>query len=86
MWTVEGYRVTHQSGLTIEVTEGDFKNPLNLSISGGQGLPAPQLASMIRQGIDYGAASAKARQPAPIPPPPLNKPARPKLSLKKKQV
>ncbi|WP_286240078.1 hypothetical protein [Neptuniibacter halophilus] len=76
MWSVEGRQVIHRSGLAIEVIEGNFSQPMNLSISGGQGLPAPQLALMIREGIDFAANSKGA---APV----ISKPKRPILKLKK---
>ena len=48
MWSVQGKQVVHSSGLSIEVADGTFANPMNLSVRGDNGLSAPQLALMIR--------------------------------------
>ena len=53
MWSVQGRQVVHQCGLSIEVVDGTFSNPMDLSIKGDKGFSAPQLALMIREGIDY---------------------------------
>jgi hypothetical protein len=85
MWSIHGQQVVHQSGLSIEVVDGTFSNPMNLSIRGDNGLSAPELALLIREGIDYAAhhssvRTTKVRDPA------LDQPARKKrpiLKLKK---
>lgn len=59
MWSVQGQQVVHQSGLSIEVVDGTFANPMNLTVKGDNGLSAPELALLIREGIDYAANQAK---------------------------
>lgn len=86
MWSVEGQQVVHQSGLSIEVVDGTFSNPMNLSIKGDNGLSAPELALMIREGIDYAASQTSSRTSKSSSkrlPDPVNKPKRPILKLKR---
>ena len=53
MWTLQGRKVVHSSGLEVEVLSGSFENPMDLSVSGGKEFSAPQLALMIREGIAF---------------------------------
>ncbi|WP_415886836.1 hypothetical protein ACMXYO_02300 [Neptuniibacter sp. QD37_6] len=74
----------HQSGLSIEVLDGSFSNPLDLSIKGDKDFSAPELALMIREGMEYAAKnSAKAAVRAIRPKSTPDKPKRPILKLKK---
>ncbi len=59
MWSVQGQEVVHASGLSIEVVDGTFANPMNLSVRGDNGLSAPQLALLIREGLDYASSAPK---------------------------
>lgn len=84
MWSVQGKQVVHSSGLSIEVMDGTFSNPMNLSVRGDNGLSAPQLALLIREGLDYAAGMPKKEQKKAIPVPDKStKPKRPILKLKK---
>ncbi|WP_415893299.1 hypothetical protein ACMXYN_02210 [Neptuniibacter sp. PT8_73] len=84
MWSVDGRQVVHQSGLSIEVLDGSFSNPLDLSIKGDKGFSAPELALMIREGMEYAAKNgAKAAVRAIRPKSAADKPKRPILKLKK---
>ena len=62
MWSVQGKQVVHTSGLSIEVVDGTFANPMNLSVRGDNGLSAPQLALLIREGLDFASGTAKKEQ------------------------
>ncbi|MFY0678894.1 MAG: hypothetical protein JXR18_16620 [Neptuniibacter sp.] len=62
MWSVQGKQVVHTSGLSIEVVDGTFANPMNLSVRGDNGLSAPQLALLIREGLDYASGTSKKEQ------------------------
>ncbi|MGH1461025.1 MAG: hypothetical protein ACRBB6_03215 [Neptuniibacter sp.] len=53
MWSVEGRQIIHNSGLSIEVMDGTFANPMNLSVRGDNGLSAPELALLIREGLNF---------------------------------
>jgi hypothetical protein len=84
MWSVQGKQVVHSSGLSIEVVDGTFANPMNLSVRGDNGLSAPQLALLIREGLDYAASKPKQELKKLIPVPDKTaKPKRPILKLKK---
>lgn len=87
MWSLQERQVVHTSGLIIEVVEGSFKNPVELSLKGEKDLPAPQLAMLIREGMEYAVQQSQkqkkvvpARQSIPVP---ENKPKRPILKLKR---
>lgn len=85
MWSIQGQQVVHQSGLSIEVVDGTFTNPMNLSIKGDNGLSAPELALLIREGIDFAANQSPVRAVA-VKKPVLDQPERKKrpiLKLKK---
>lgn len=62
MWSVQGKQVVHASGLSIEVVDGTFANPMNLSVRGDNGLSAPQLALLIREGLDFASGTSKKEQ------------------------
>lgn len=84
MWSVDGRQVVHQSGLSIEVVDGSFSNPLDLSIKGDKGFSAPELALMIREGMEYAAKNGvKATTRAIRSKTATDKPKRPILKLKK---
>ncbi|MGB0205887.1 MAG: hypothetical protein ACPF9K_12640 [Neptuniibacter sp.] len=84
MWSVQGKQVVHSSGLSIEVVDGTFSNPMNLSVRGDNGLSAPQLALLIREGLDYASSAPKKEKNSSIPlPDKSTKPKRPILKLKK---
>ncbi|EAR60240.1 hypothetical protein [Neptuniibacter caesariensis] len=84
MWSIEGRVIVHQSGLSIEVTDGSFNNPMDLSIKGDKGLTAPELASMIREGINYAVENAVvARKKSTVSAEKKRNPKRPILKLKK---
>lgn len=85
MWSVEGRQVVHQSGLSIEVIDGSFNNPMDLAIKGDHGLSAPELALMIREGIEYAVKNKPKKTPVRSEASEVlkNKPKRPILKLKK---
>ncbi|WP_415890153.1 hypothetical protein ACMXYV_02180 [Neptuniibacter sp. SY11_33] len=84
MWSVDGRQVVHQSGLSIEVLDGSFSNPLDLSVKGDKGFSAPELALMIREGMEYAAKNgAKTAVRAIQSKSTTDKPKRPILKLKK---
>lgn len=84
MWSVQGKQVVHASGLSIEVVDGTFANPMNLSVRGDNGLSAPQLALLIREGLDFASGASKKEQvrATPVQTKP-KKSNRPILKLKK---
>jgi len=85
MWSVEGRQVLHKSGLSIEILDGSFANPLDLAVKGDTGYSAAEVAAMIREGMAFAAknaTSSKARR-APRRADPSGKSGRPILSLKK---
>ena len=84
MWSLEEGQVVHATGLVIEVIEGSFANPMELSLKGEKDLSAPELAMLIREGMDYAIKQSKlkasTRKSIPVP---ENKPKRPILKLKR---
>lgn len=53
MWSVEGRQVLHKSGLSIEILDGSFANPLDLAVKGDTGYSAAEVAAMIREGMAF---------------------------------
>ncbi len=83
MWSVNGRQVEHESGLVIEIVDGNFNDPMDLSIKGDKGFSAPELALMIREGIDYAVKSTAANKPSVRKSGTVNKPKRPIIKLKR---
>ena len=83
MWSVNGRQVAHESGLIIEIVDGNFNDPMDLSIKGDKGFSAPELALMIREGIDYAVKSTAANKSSVRKSGTVNKPKRPIIKLKR---